>query len=435
MPQQISSFQKDLVTPGAGTDSELYRAISPLIELDRLPEAKTKFDQERLEKLKNDLRQGTLGLEYLTGLKNNKVETFFDAHPVQATVSNVLDNSGRIGLGVAAGGPMISALRQWKNLRRENAFHSRRKDPAQEAGQRLTPTTAEGKPKGTIDEDILRMFGDGRPQNETEFKVTGDGKQRPIRTDDIQNIDALKRRAQVLDYVAGSSGKPPSQNFQAELENILKIEDPKQRLVATKMFMEKTRGTKAYGNLKHFVDLHTDLQGLRDSGGLKGGFGSPIGDRLFASDKFNNLLNKLPVGLQAAAKSVIPHSQQGVEDMIRKRILMSPGVPQGEPMVQDIIEDVYGANVRNPQTRQDKVFRNAVLGATGSINNQQRHNRLLRTFGGPALMGAGIAGAGLGLNEVLKLIQSKVYGKDKIKEWKRNALKAKGEFEEAERIK
>jgi hypothetical protein len=56
-------------------------------------------------------------------------------------------------------------------------------------------------------------------------------------------------------------------------------------------------------------------------------------------------------------------------------------------------------------------------------------------FGGPALMGAGIAGAGLGLNEVMKLIQSKVYGKEKIKDWKRNALKAKGEFEEADRIK
>lgn len=434
MPQELSSFQKDLVTPGAGTDSELYRAIAPLIDLNRLPEGKTKFDQDRLEKLKNDLRQGTLGLEYLTGLKNNKVETFFDAHPIQATVSNVLDNSGRIGLGVAAGGPMISALRKWKNLRRENAFHARRKDPAQEAGQRLTPVGPDGKAR-PIDEDTLRVFGEGRPQHETEFKITGDGKERPVKTDNIQNIDALKRRAQVLDYVTGPQGKPVTQNLSAELDAILKIEDPKQRAVAAKMFMEKTRGSKAYGNLKHFSDLHTDLQALRDSGGLKGGFGSSIGDKLFASDKFNNLINKLPVGLQASVKSLIPHSQQGVEDLIRKRILMSPGVPTGEPMLKDIIEDIYGGSIGNPQSNRDKVFRNAVFGATGAIDNQQRHNRFLRMFGGPALMGAGIAGAGLGLNEVLKLIQSKVYGKDKINEWKRNALKAKGEFEEAGRIK
>lgn len=114
---------------------------------------------------------------------------------------------------------------------------------------------------------------------------------------------------------------------------------------------------------------------------------------------------------------------------------MTPGVPASQHMLKDTIEDVFGGNIGNPQSTRDKVFRNAVFGATGSIDNQQRYNRFLRMFGGPALMGAGIAGAGLGLNEVLKLIQSKVYGKDKINEWKRNALKAKGEFEEANRIK
>ncbi len=430
MPQQLSSFQKDLVTPETGTDSELYRAIAPLIDLNRLPQAKTKFDQERLEKLKNDLRQGTLGLEYLTGLKNNKVETFFDAHPTEATVSNVLGNSGRVGLGVAAGGPIVSALRQWKNLRRENAFHARRNDPSQEAGQRLTPTTSSGASK-PIDEDILRVFGDGRPQNDPDINSGG----RALKTRNIQNEDSLKRRAEVLDSVSGNYGKPATQNFSAELKKTLAIKDPKKRLVATKALMEKSRASKSYGNLKHYVDLHTDLQSLRDSGGLKGGFGSSLGDKLFASDKFNNLLNKLPTGLQSPIKSVIPHSQQGVEDLIRKRILMNPTGPHSEPMLRQIVEDVYGGNISSPKTKNDKIFQRAIFGPTGALDNQQRYSRYLRMFGGPALMGAGIAGAGLGLNEVMKLIQSKVYGKEKIKDWKRNTLKAKGEFEEANRIK
>jgi hypothetical protein len=434
MPQELSSFQKDLVTPGSGTDSELYRAIAPLIDLNRLPQPKTKFDQDRLEKLKNDFRQGTLGLEYLTGLKNNKVETFFDSHPTEATVSNVLGNSGRVGLGVAAGGPLVNALRQWKNLRRENAFHARRKDPAQEAGQRLTPTTSEGKSK-PIDEDILRVFGDGRPQNDPDIKLPANGGGRSVKTLAIQNQDALKRRAEVLDSVSGNYGKPATQNFSAELKKALSIKDPKKRLVAAKALMEKSRASKSYGNLKHYVDLHTDLQSLRDSGGLKGGFGSSIGDKLFASDKFNNLLNKLPAGLQSPIKSIIPHSQQGAEDLIRKRILMSQAGPHSEPMLRQIVEDVYGGNISAPKTKNDKVFQRAVFGPTGSLDNQQRYSRYLRMFGGPALMGAGIAGAGLGLNEVMKLIQSKVYGKEKIKDWKRNALKAKGEFEEADRIK
>jgi hypothetical protein len=39
------------------------------------------------------------------------------------------------------------------------------------------------------------------------------------------------------------------------------------------------------------------------------------------------------------------------------------------------------------------------------------------------------------MSSLLKLIQQHRYGGEQIKEWKRNSLKAKGEFDAAERIK
>jgi hypothetical protein len=432
MPQDLTSFQKDLVRPDAGVNSELYRAIAPLIDLDRLPAPENSFDQERLDKLKNDLRQGTLGLEYLTGLKKNKVETFFDAHPAQATLANTLGSAGAVGAGIGlGGGQLANALRQWKNFSKtENAFHARRADPKQEAGTRLHGVSPEGKPK-PIDEDILRVFGAGHP--DAEISTGGKGKP-AVKAKGILNSAELQRRMQSLDEVSGVHAKPTG--FQQQLSTALKIKNPMQRLTAVKQLMDSTRGEKAYGALKGYVDLHTDLQRLRDNGkSLKGGFGSSLGDRLIANDSFENLVSKLPSGLQASVRSLIPHSAQGVEDLIHKRISKGHPGHYSEDMLKRIVEDVYGVNHSNPTSRQDKVFNRAVFSPMGGLKNSQGYNRALRMLGGPALMGAGIAGAGLGLNQLLKMIQTKAYGNDQINEWKRNVLKSKGEFEEAKRIK
>ena len=431
MPQELTSFQRDLVSPDVGTNSELYRAIAPLIDLNRLSTPKTKFDQEKLDKLKNDLRQGTLGLEYLTGLKKNKVETFFDTHPTQATASNVLGSAGGAGLGLAMGGPVINALRQWKNFSKtENAFHARRADPKQEAGSRLSAVSPEGKAR-PIDEDILRVFGSGTPENDI---VGGSAGKPGLKSKNILNTDALAKRMQGLDEVSGVHTKSPG--FQQELATALKVKDPAVRLAEVKKLMDSTRGTKAYGALKSYVDLHTDLQRLRDNGkGLKGGFGSSLGDRLIANDGFENIVAKLPTGLQASIRSLIPHSGQGFEDLVRKRISLAQPGHVSEDMLKRVAGDVYGVDSINPQSRTDKVFNRAVFSPVGALKNQQAHNRFLRMVGGPALMGAGVAGAGLGLNALLKMLQSKTYGSDQINEWKRNVLKSKGEFEEANRIK
>ena len=443
MPTDLSSFQKDLTSPEAGKDSELYRAISPLLDLNNLPEGKTKFDQERIEKLKNDLRQGTLGLEYLTGLKNNKVETFFDSHPIQATTSNILGNAGKLGLGVAGGGTLINALRHWKNFNKtENANDARSNDPKQQMGSKLNssklnPINNDGRAM-PVDEDLLRIFGSANVA--------------PPEVGEL-NFTELEKRVRILDQVAGSQARPAGQNFTDRLQPLKKeyraalaIPYPTARdkedalkVIHDKIrnLMNETRGSKELGALKGYAGMATDLQRLKDKGEtLKGGVGSSIGDKLLANDKVDSFLSRLPAGLQSAIKSAIPSSAQPVEELTRRRILKQQPNNYSEETLKDILSDTHNLDFSGPSpTDKTKVFERGAFGATGALKNQSRLNRVLRFAGAPVAVGAGIAGAGMGMNALLKLIQSKVYGKDQISEWKRNALKAKGEFEEANRIK
>jgi hypothetical protein len=439
MPTDLSSFQKDLISPEAGKDSELYRAIGPLLDLNNLPEGKTKFDQERIEKLKNDLRQGTLGLEYLTGLKNNKVETFFDSHPIQATTSNILGNAGKLGLGVAGGGTLINALRHWKNFNKtENANDARSNDPKQQMGSKLNssklnPINNDGAAM-PVDEDLLRIFGSANTPAPSVGQL---------------NFTDLEKRVRALDQVAGSQARPAGQNFTDRLQPLKKeysaalargaagVDDLKVIHEKIRSLMQETRGSKELGALKGYAGIATDLQRLKDKGQtLKGGVGSSIGDKLLANDKVDSFLSRLPAGLQSAIKSAIPSSAQPVEELTRRRILKQQPNNYSEETLKDILSDTHNLDFSGPSpSDKTKVFERGAFGATGALKNQSRLNRVLRFAGAPVAVGAGIAGAGMGMNALLKLIQSKVYGKDQISEWKRNALKAKGEFEEANRIK
>lgn len=429
MPKDISSFQQDLVNPEAGRNSELYRALTPLLDLNNIPEAKNKFDQERLEKLKNDLRQGTLGLEYLTGLKNNKVETFYDAHPVQATVSNLLGNSGRIGLGVAGGGTLVNALRQWRNLNKtEGAADARAGDSEQQAGRKLAPAPGKDGKIPPLNEDIQRVFGDQHPISSGT---------------DIANIEGLQKRVANLDSVSGSRARLEEETFAGRLNDLIKQlkaeknpDNKKQIIDQVRNLMRESKGSNEFNALTHYADMQTDLERLKRTGKkMKGGVGYSIGDKILANDKFESFLSKLPPRVQSAIRATIPNSAQPAEELIRKRIIKQIPNNYSDEMLKKMLGDITNSDLHNPSRASDKVFNRSLFGSTGTLKNQNMLNRVLRVAGAPVAMGAGIAGAGLGMNALLKLIQSKVYGKDQINEWKRNALKAKGEFEEANRIR
>jgi hypothetical protein len=402
MPEDLTSFQRELDTPEAGAQSELYRAIAPLLDLHNLPEAKNKFDQERLNKLKDDFRKGTVGLEYLTGLKNNRAETFYDKHPVQALTSDVLANSETIGAGVAAGTPLLNAMRQGSNLKKMMpAYHSRKGDPTQSMLEKLAPVGKEGKRLPVTDPHVLNMFGSLNVAN-------GD----PA---------AIQKRLQQMDLLG--QGKT---NYLKQYESLLNSpaateEEAKLKPARIKQHLDNLYSTPEHLALGEYAEAH---KGLRDSGkNLKAPVFSGLGEKLREKVLTENLLNKHPK-LYDILGQILPDKDQPLRDWINSTI----GKQHPEHMSEDMIKQVLESSVGGNRERlANDIARNSFA--------RTRTGKALRRLGPGGVIGGGIAAGGLGLHAALKALQNQVYGKEQINEWKRNTLRSRGEFEEANRIK
>jgi len=421
MPTNLTNFQKDLANPESGAGSELYRAVQPFTDVESYGEPSTPHEAQKLNKLKQDVRRGVVGLEYLTGLKNNEVETFYDAHPVQALTSDALGSSGKLGLTAALGIPAGNIFRQYKNLKEtENAYHSRRDDPLQKAEARLYPTPKKDGSPGIIDEDIMRLFGSSELRG--------------------NNHESLLRRLKVLDQVSGAqTGHSHSKHIAKYLKAIKSAKGAESREAALRSFyaeLDKLRGTQASKNLRAYVDLHKDLSSLKEKGySLKGDILGGLGDSIHeAVGDFKNNVTSKSKRLGALIDSAIPSSNQGLEDLIRKRILDVNPNSYNEELVKQILADTHNIDFIGNSPEAKKMESNLF----SSLRNEHTGkplNRLIRRLGPSVALGAGVAGAGMGIHKLLSLLQSKAYGDEKIKEWKKNSLKAKGEFEKAERIK
>jgi hypothetical protein len=437
MPNDITSLQQELNTPGAGTDSELYRAIAPLVDLERLPAPKSPYESKKIEKLKEDLRRGTVGLEYLTGLKNNKVETFQDRHPVQSVISDALNNSGTVGMGVALGVPTANALRQVKVFGKAvPSMDAREGDAIQRARHSLLSPTKDGTPLPTPPQ-VSRVFGDGSVIDNQVEVLGPDGKTRKV-SSGVSNLEDIQRRMTRLEQ----AGLPTS--FKAELNSIQT--DPNlseaAKTLKVRELLQKTEKTTAFKNLGNFAELHRVLK-EKGKGVKKAPIGSGLGDKVLGSDAYQNLMDKylatsgdpksLGNRLKGTAKGLltaaIPSSYDPTLDLARKQV--------GAGASPDILREVITDHHNLPEMPTDPKNRalERILEAYKNPAYNSRLGKAVKRFGLPAAAGIGITAGGAGLHHLLKAIQNKVYGDEQINEWKRNALKARGEFEEANRIK
>ncbi len=447
MPNDNTSFHQELSTPGGGTESELYRAIAPLIELDRLPTPKNNFEQAKLEKLKEDLRRGAVGLEYLTGLKNNKVETFYDRHPVQAVTDNILNNSGAVGLAVGAGIPALNFLRQARTNLHTEALDSRTGDPTQRAGTtRLSPRNSKSGVPLPTSPDVARVFGSGSVE---DISMPASPRTRGGKTlSGIGNEGAIADRAAALDMAAGTGTK-----FSDELRAILtsKKLKPADKIMRVKAFLSESEKTPAFKNLGHFAELQRALEEKGHK--IKGPIGGKTGDKILASKAFQELLNN-PYALgdieaggadsgvlgklknlvnkgkgyaRGLAVSAVPHSKRHVIDLADKHI----GMDANNNLLHTLLKDHYG--VKDNSTAGKAL--NTAMRYRNTPGTYGIPSRLAKHFGPYAAAGLGVYGAGKGLHALMKAIQEKMYGDEQIKEWKKNSLKSRGEFEEANRIK
>ena len=162
MKTAVTQFRQELNTPEAGLNSDLYKAIEPVIATEDESSLNPE-DLSRTKNLKDQVRKGLVGLEYLTGLKSNKAETFYDKHPGYAVGSDVIKNAPLLGLTVGGGMGLTNYLRQWSNMRKtEPAKMSRSENPLDSTNPaNLLNSTGEHS----------RLFGDLEGNLEQRLKI------------------------------------------------------------------------------------------------------------------------------------------------------------------------------------------------------------------------------------------------------------------------
>jgi hypothetical protein len=396
MPNELTNFHQELNNPNSGNNSELFSAVSPLLNLQNIQEPKNKFDAERINKLKDAVRRGMVGLEYLTGLKSNKAETFYDKHPVQATISNLLANSGNAGLTTALAVPAVNAVRQAGQLKKMvNSYDSRVGDASQSMLNKLAPM--EGGSLRVTDPSVLNTFGSLDAEH---IDTKGKGV-----------INPIEKRLKYMDLVSG--GKT---NYSGDYKKL-------KSLAAKKKFLSGLVGTQEHNILGDYAEMH---KGLSTSGKkLKAPLFAGAGD--WIREKIPDELKQKNEKLYSALSSVLPSKHQPIKDWANRVLGDLPEENKSPALMNAIFEQALKKPRGHFSGVGEDIARNPYARTIPA--------KILRHLGPGAVVGGGIAAGGLGLHAALKALQNEVYGKEQIKEWKRNLLRSKGQFEEANRIK
>jgi hypothetical protein len=447
--QAVTNFEKDLQDPSAGLHSGLYNTLAPVLSSKNTADA---------EGLKEQVRQGLVGLEYLTGAKKNKVNTFFDEHPIEATTTDLLGKSPLIGALLAGGGMLSNYRNRSKNFANtmmaemarsknpkdatnpENLLKSDREDVARILGGRKSPErlalidrlnkTSPGS--GLADEFATLTAPDSTAYERASKKYKGF----------LTARKPSKEYAQALkDYEAEATGIPKDRQHVEYIKNLKNRVD-----LESKKHQDKIRGAeqlskseeKLYqdalkkhqeklealfqkadisaegAKLKDYTNLHESFKKLKDKGGIKKYFGEGLHDSLGDS------------GIAKFIKeNILPQKGQAAIDLIERH-----GINAAHPNLdKDLLTRILAENDLTSQVspRALETFLDPAKQKSSILNYLRKHRF-------PLYLGAGTAAAGTGLYHLMKAIQNQRYPEEQQKEWKRNALKAQGKFREAERI-
>ena len=383
MKTAANKFKQDLADASAGKNSDLYRAILPIISSSE-DQQSSPADADRINALKEDVRKGLVGLEYMTGLKKNTGESFYDEHPAQATATNLLGNYGKIGLGVGGAGLLTNALRQHSNMKlTEPAKMSREGNRGVDATH---PRNLLQPSKNPVRPDIARLFGDLEMNPE--------------------------RRLGLLDAFVKQRGG--DSNLLEDYKNAATSFDKKK-------ILERAALSEGHSGLEKYVDLHESLQRAKQ----KGGFKKYVGEKLqgLPSGGVNDLLKKLA-----------PNSEQAVADLLQKYNITGAQPNFDESLIRDIVKEYRGGKSLTADP-QGQAFIEKTL---KDIRNPKYQASGLKRFLGrnklPIAAGAAATAGSAGLYALIKAIQDKMYSKDKVNEWKKTLLQSRGDFEAADKL-
>ena len=414
-----TNFQQDIENPSAGVDSDLYNTISPMISSDE-DSSLSGSEAARTEGLKSQVRKGLVGLEYLTGLKKNTGNTFYDEHPVQAVTTDLASKAPLLGLAVGGGGLAANYLNQIRNMHRTEPGKMSRE------GNKLDRTNAanllnpSGDPSKNSRADISRIFGDLESNPELRLSVLDKLHPSKLVPGDpesmLQKFRALKDQKASLSGEHGAKLEELQKQFQAaaqtgdrkeisKMESLLKShgELSKQEMgkldAATKDLLSSARNHPGEGALHNYVDLHESLRRAKETGGLKSHFGE---------------------GLKHLG---------GVEDLLEKYHLTGANPHYNEELIRDIVKEYAGPHTANAEWEN---FASNALRRVGDPSHQASGlAKAWRRAKGPLTAGAITAGGGFALHQLLKMMQNSSNSPQKINQWKKTLLESQGDFDRA----
>ena len=381
--QAASNFQRDVSNPAAGISSDLYKAISPIIGRGSTTANLSPEELAKEEALQEQVRKGLVGLEYLTGIKQNRGNTYYDEHPAAAVASDILGNAGLIGGGVAAGGAASNLLNQYRNFKMTRPAQDARTgnygvDPSH-------PRNLLNPQQGAVRADISRIFGD-------------------FETDPLT-------RLQLIDELNASSGH--STDFVGQFQKtVQRGKDP------SKLFQQATKSPGAIA-LEDYANFHESAQRAKAKGGFKKYFGEDTHVAPEAGASTEKAVNKL------VREKLAPSHMQGLVDMAEAQGLTSANANYHPEILKRIAEEYSpGAGARAFASTGLSDLENKALQSSG-------FRKLLKRTRLPLAAGAAVAAGGTGLHYLVKALQNQAYSKPKLDEWKKTLLQSRGEFDRA----
>jgi hypothetical protein len=385
----LSQFKKDLEDANTGTQSDLYRAVSPLISSgDSSPQPK--HEVARTEALRDQVRKGLVGLEYMTGLKSNTGETFYDKHPTQAVATDLLGKSPEIGAAVAAGGIGTDILRRWDNAKKiQNASDAR------EGNRKFDKTNSAEllDPAGRARPDISRVFGDF------------DGN--------------VEKRLGILDKLEGTTTG-------GLLEEYRSLAGHPNEAELKKKIIAKAKSSPSMAKLRGYADAHQSLQNASAKGGLKGQIGESL----------HKLRGKFWGAGDFIADHIAPNMHAEIGDIFEKNKITGAHTGFDEDLIKKIVHEYrQGGDFSAARDPKGKAFLDSTL---KDLQNKALQGSNLRKawsrYRTPVIAGGAIAAGGTGLYHLIKAIQNRAFSDDQKKDWKKTLLQSRGEFDAANQV-
>ena len=405
MKTAANQFKQDIADPQAGLDSDFYSAVSPVISSES-DDNLTGHDAARVKDLKEQVRKGIVGMQYLTGSKKNTGETFYDEHPTQAAATDLLGNSVPIGAAVAGGLTLDNIARQIRNMHKtEPGGMSRDKNEKDPFSPGRLLRESSGRP------DVTRLFGDLENNPELRLsiydKLNGEGSnfvQQHRANQQMKDELTAKHQQRISELQSHIEANP---QHVEKLNSMMKAHaDSHAREIAKldasskALFAQAERSTGA-AHLDKYVNLHESLRAAKEKGGLKALHGE---------------------GLSHLG---------GVKDLLERRHITGAHPGFNEELIQNILRNHTGSHAMDSEWQH---FASKHLAELADPTHQSSGIRkFLSRLKGPGLAGGATAAGGYGLYKLLKMLQEQNYSSDKINNWKKTLLQSEGDFDRADK--